>query len=69
MKALQGTLRVVEDGLVAVGTPCSSFVFMNIATSGRSASNPLGHEDKWPYVLAANQCLPYIEKVDNVEPI
>ena len=38
---------------MAIGHPCSSFVFMNQATSGRSDGNPEGDTSK-SYVALAN---------------
>ena len=43
-KALQSALRLCEDGLLAVGTPCGSFIFLNSSTSGRTALRPMGNE-------------------------
>jgi hypothetical protein len=40
--ALQLVRRVKRGGLIMAGPPCSSWVFMNRATSCRSWVNPLG---------------------------
>ena len=46
------TLRLRGDGLLAGGVPCSSFVFMNMATSQRH-EHVLGDESK-AYIREAN---------------
>ncbi len=46
----------MEDGLLTAGLPCSSFVWINAATSQRSSSNPLGNSDL-SYVKEANMTL------------
>ena len=46
-KALQSTLRLCEDGLLAVGTPCGSFIFLNsskIHLRLGTALRPMGNE-------------------------
>ena len=52
-QAVLGVLRVKADGLIHFGPPCSSFVWLNRATSGRSRSRPYGFEDR-TYVEAAS---------------
>lgn len=54
--AILGTLRIKEDGLLSLGPPCSSFVFINSATSGRTRRQPLGYEHR-PYVEMASMSL------------
>ena len=54
-RAILGTLRVRVDGLLTLGPPCGSFVYLNRATSGRSRDRPLGYEDR-PYVEMASLC-------------
>lgn len=52
-EALLGVLRVRPDGLVSMGPPCGSYVWVNRATSGRSSETPYGDETK-SYVEAAS---------------
>ena len=42
--AVLQTLRLVEDGVLHLGPPCGSFVWINSATSGRSRDLPWGDE-------------------------
>lgn len=51
------TLRVKESGLISSGPPCSSFVFINMSTSGRRKTRPLGLASLRPYVKMANRKL------------
>ena len=53
--AIRETLRVRESGLLCAGPPCGSFVFLNMATSGRSKRRPFGNS--WAYVKQANRKL------------
>ena len=53
IKAVQLVLRVKEGGCVTAGPPCSSFIVLNMGTSGRSSTRPLGHSWR-PYVVQAN---------------
>ena len=55
LKAIQLMLRLQQGGLATAGPPCGSFVFLNVATSGRSKSRPLG--GKYQYVKDANKTL------------
>lgn len=48
-------LRVKRGGLATAGPPCGSFVFLNMFTSQRSWSRPLGGTR--PYVKDANKNL------------
>ena len=52
-QAIQGVLRVKEDGLVAFGPPCGSYAWINRSTSGRRPEKPYGFEHK-PYVERAS---------------
>ncbi|CAE7298727.1 unnamed protein product, partial [Symbiodinium microadriaticum] len=51
---IRGILKLKPMGLATIGLPCSSFVWMNAATSKRSATSPLGNEEL-PYVAQANK--------------
>lgn len=51
--AILGTLRLKVDGLLTLGPPCSSFVFINAHTSGRTSKRPYGHQHR-PYVETAS---------------
>lgn len=42
--AILNVLRCVPDGVMVLGPPCASFVFINLGTSRRSATNPFGNE-------------------------
>ena len=44
--AVLGTLMLLPDGLLSLGPPCGSFVFLNRSTSGRSKERPYGHEHR-----------------------
>ena len=57
LRAIQLILRLEEGSVVSSGPPCSSFVFMNSATSGRSRARPLGNASQRPYVRLANVLL------------
>ena len=52
-KALELLNRVRPGGLVLGGPPCSSYVWMNRSTSGRSTRRPLGYE-YLQYIRQAN---------------
>ena len=54
LRAFYYVLRLEPDALLTAGCPCSSFVFVNLATSARTASAPFGNE-RHQYVLDANQ--------------
>ena len=56
MLAIEYTLRLVEFGLLFGGLPCCSFVWLNRATSLRSAETPLGDQLKL-YIQQANVSL------------
>ena len=60
-KAVQGCLRLKEGGLLHIGLPCSSFIWLNRATSQRSADSPWGDENKL-YISDSNAKLGYISK-------
>ena len=53
-KALQFALRVVPNGLACLGPPCSSWTWVNMATSGRSETDPAGNE-RFEKVRVANK--------------
>lgn len=56
LRLLQLALRTKEDALLHAGPPCSTFVWVNRHTSGRSREDPEGH--RWiPGVEAANKPL------------
>lgn len=55
LHAIQLVLQVREGGLVSAGPPCGSFIYLNMATSGRSKWTPLGGQRA--YVKAANRPL------------
>lgn len=55
-QAVLGTLRLAPDGLLTLGPPCSSFVWVNSATSRRSRTAPYG-DSKRAYVRMANLSL------------
>ena len=56
-KAVQKLLRVAEDGLCTLGVPCSSYIYMNLATSRRTVDNPYGAYLEHAYIEIANQFL------------
>lgn len=53
MKHLQTILRAAPNALVFGGPPCSSYVWVNRATSGRSKEKPEGMTRK-NYIQMAN---------------
>ena len=55
-QAVLGTLRLKADGLLHLGPPGGSFVWLNLATSKRSRTRPYGDESK-PYVNTASLTL------------
>ena len=55
LHAIQLVLKLREGALVTAGPPCGSFVFLNMGTSKRTKSRPLGGNR--PYVRAANKPL------------
>ncbi|CAE7269466.1 unnamed protein product, partial [Symbiodinium pilosum] len=52
---------MAPQGLATIGLPCSSFVYMNSATSQRTLEEPFGREDleyvRQANTLAARVCL------------
>ncbi|CAE7318400.1 unnamed protein product, partial [Symbiodinium microadriaticum] len=46
-------LRLMEDSLLSAGLPCTSYVWINQATHGRSESKPYGNSE-YGYVRRAN---------------
>ena len=45
-QAVLNTLRVVPDGVITLGPPCSSFTWVNSGTSKRSRDRPYGDESR-----------------------
>ena len=56
VKAMENTLRLKELGLLFAGLPCHSFIWLNLATSLRSATRPFGDNVKL-CVRQSNACL------------
>ena len=50
-------MRLKEGGLLCCGPPCSSFVFLNSYTHGRTKTKPFGFAAVRSYVRLANQNL------------
>ena len=50
---VQKVLMIKEDGLASFGVPCSSFVWLNSATSKRAKDSPYGDCSK-KYIRVAN---------------
>lgn len=46
VRAMEGTMRLMEFGLLFAALPCCSYVFINLGTSMRSESCPFGDESK-----------------------
>ena len=61
-QAVLGVLRTRPDGLISLGPPCGSFVFINLATSQRSEDCPYGDETK-SYVELASLRLSIIQTI------
>ena len=61
-QAVLGVLRTRTDGLISLGPPCGSFVFINLATSQRSEDCPYGDETK-SYVELASLRLSIIQTI------
>lgn len=55
LRALLLTLRLAQSAVLSSGPPCSSFVFLNMSTSGRRKWRPFGFAGRRPYVCAANR--------------
>jgi len=53
LHAVELALRIRPAGMAFFAPPCSSFVWVNRYTSGRSSSSPEGHRDR-PHVQSAN---------------
>ena len=53
MECILHTLRLVPGGILTLGPPCGSFVWINRATSGRSSTSPYGYEDRAYVELAS----------------
>lgn len=45
--AVLQTLRLKPDGLMSMGPPCSSYVWINAATHGRTKERPFGFEQQY----------------------
>ena len=54
LRLIQGCLRIMEDGVIHGGPPCSSWVWMNRGTSCRSTTKVFGNE-KEPSVKLGNK--------------
>ncbi len=54
--ALLAILKLRRGGLLVLGPPCGSFVWVNLATSKRSVLNPFGDSSR-PHVSMGNLCL------------
>ena len=54
MRALLMAMRLEEGGVLHAGPPCSSFVFINAFTHGRTKQRPLGYQRLRWYVRQAN---------------
>lgn len=57
LRGLQLCLRLLPDGLMHGGPPCSSWVWLNRGTSSRSAGDPSGAVGIEPSVDIANEKL------------
>lgn len=57
MRALTLILKLRPHGLIHAGPPCSSFVYINAYTHGRTRSKPFGNCSLREYVKQANQLL------------
>ena len=55
-QAVQYILRAKPNAMVVGGPPCSSFVWINSATSKRCADNPFGDTDR-EYIRSSNKLL------------
>lgn len=55
-RAILQTLRCKADSVLVMGPPCSSFVFVNLATSKRSALEPYGDQTKSYVELGSLLC-------------
>ena len=53
LRLVQGCLRVVEDGAMHGGPPCSSWVWLNRGTSGRCLDAVMG-DPQQPSVQQGN---------------
>jgi len=53
MECILHTLRLEPGALLTLGPPCGSFVWLNLATSGRSEESPFGNEDRAYVELAS----------------
>ena len=53
LRLVQGGLRIMEDGALHAGPPCSTWVWINRGTSGRSMQCVMGDSNQ-PSVLEGN---------------
>ena len=56
LRLLQGCLRLLPDSALHAGPPCSSWIWLNRGTSGRSVNKVMGDTDQ-PSVLESNMNL------------
>ena len=62
LRLLQNCLRICEGGCLHGGPPCSSWIWLNRGTSGRSLANPLGDLNE-PSVRRSNTTLDLSSKL------
>lgn len=61
LRLIQGCLRLVPDSALHAGPPCSSWIWLNRGTSGRSVNKVMGDTSQ-PSVLESNMNLACILK-------
>ena len=61
------TLRLEPGGLLTLGPPCGSFVWINRATSGRSSTCPYGNEDRAYVELASLTLISELDFLSSVD--
>lgn len=61
LRLIQGCLRLVPDSALHAGPPCSSWIWLNRGTSGRSVNKVMGDTSQ-PSVLESNMNLACIKK-------
>ena len=60
LRLVQGCLRILEDGALHAGPPCSTWVWINRGTSGRNMERIMGDENQ-PSVVEGNKKLDLID--------